>query len=63
MDDFSEPRKKLEYRICTLSYNSEAFCSGDCENCGLYKQYKEQYADSKNIKRRKKWKNKHSCKN
>ena len=35
--------KQLEYHICTLSYNSEAFCDGDCENCRLYQNYLEQY--------------------
>ena len=34
------PTKKFNYRICTLSLNCEAYCDGDCDNCGLFQNYR-----------------------
>lgn len=34
---------KPEYHICTLSPNCEAYCRGDCDNCGLFQEYLHTY--------------------
>ena len=39
--------QRAEYHICTLSPNCEAYCKGDCENCGLFKDYLQTYQKPK----------------